>query len=67
MPADLRAFRERAACATAKADRAAGDADLCTRMADAVIAELAKRSYSNYDCDWVGEGSTNFEVLGAIA
>ena len=42
MPADLRTFRERAACATAKADRAAGDADLCTRMADAVIAELAK-------------------------
>jgi hypothetical protein len=26
-----------------------------------------KRSYSNYDCDWVGEGSTDFEVLGAIA
>jgi len=42
MPADLRTFRERAACATAKADRAAGDADRCTRMADAVIAELAK-------------------------
>ena len=42
MPADLRAFRERAACATAKADRAAGDADRYTRMADAVIAEFAK-------------------------
>jgi hypothetical protein len=42
MPADLRTFRERAACAAAKADRAAGDADRCTRMADAVIAEFAK-------------------------
>ena len=42
MPADLRTFRERAACAAAKADRAAGDADRYTRMADAVIAELAK-------------------------
>ena len=42
MPADLRTFRERAACAAAKADRAAGDAHRCTRMADAVIAEFAK-------------------------
>ena len=42
MPADLRTFRERAACAAAKADRAAGDADRHIRMADAVIAELAK-------------------------
>ena len=42
MLADLRTFRERAACAAAKADRAAGDADRYTRMADAVIAELAK-------------------------
>ena len=44
MPADLRTFRERAACAAAKADRAAGDADRYTRMADAVIAELASLS-----------------------
>ena len=42
MPADLRTFRKRAAYAAAKADRAAGDADRYTRMADAVIAELAK-------------------------
>ena len=42
MPADLRTFRERVACAAAKADRAAGDADRYTRMADAVIAEFAK-------------------------
>ena len=42
MPADLRTFRERAACVAAKADRAAGDADRYTRMADAVIAEFAK-------------------------
>ena len=42
MPADLRTFRERAACAAAKADRPAGDADRYSRMADAVIAELAK-------------------------
>jgi integrase len=28
--------------------------------------EIAKGPYSNYDCDWVGGGSTNFEVLGAI-
>ena len=42
MPADLQTFRERAACAAAKADRAAGDADRYIRMADAVIAEFAK-------------------------
>ena len=42
MPVDLRTFRERAACAAAKADRAAGDADRHIRMADAVIAELAQ-------------------------
>jgi hypothetical protein len=44
MPADLPAFRERAARAAANADRgrAAGDADRYTRMADAVIAEFAK-------------------------
>jgi hypothetical protein len=36
MPADLGTFRERAACAAAKADCAAGDAD------HAVIAEFAK-------------------------
>jgi hypothetical protein len=32
-----------------------------------VELDVIKRSYSNYDCDWVGEGSTDFEVLGAIA
>jgi len=44
MPANLQAFRERAARAAAKADRgcAAGEADRYTRIADAVIAEFAK-------------------------
>ena len=26
-----------------------------------------KEPYSNYDCDWVVEGSTDFVTLGAIA
>jgi hypothetical protein len=44
MSSDLQAFRERAARAVAKAARGCGadDADRYTRMADAVIAELAK-------------------------
>jgi hypothetical protein len=42
MPADLRPFAREQYGAAAKADRAAGDADRCTRMADAVIAEFAK-------------------------
>jgi hypothetical protein len=49
MPADLRTFRERAACAAAKAHRAAGDADRYTCMADAVIAEFAKPTDSMID------------------
>jgi hypothetical protein len=31
------------------------------------IDDTVEGPYSNYDCDWVGEGSTNFEALGAIA
>jgi len=31
------------------------------------LAVANKGPYSNYDCDCVGEGSTNFEALGAIA
>ena len=34
---------------------------------DLISAAGAKGPYSNYDCDCVGEGSTNFEALGAIA
>jgi hypothetical protein len=28
---------------------------------------MTKEPYSNYDCDWVVEGSTDFVTLGAIA
>jgi len=52
MPADLRTFRERAAFAAAKADRAAGDADRYTRMADAVIAELGGLDNPMADIEW---------------
>ena len=52
MPADLRTFRERAAFAAAKADRAAGDADRYTRMADAVIAELGGLDNPMADIGW---------------
>jgi hypothetical protein len=31
------------------------------------LAKAAKEPYSNYDCDWVVEGSTDFVTLGAIA
>ena len=59
MPADLRTFRERAACAAAKDDRAAGD----TRMADAVIAELAKPTDAMIDAAYE---AVRFDVAWAI-
>jgi len=30
-------------------------------------ANHPKGPYSNYDCDWVREGWTNFEAVGAMA
>ena len=40
---------------------------LATENAPLLFGADAKGPYSNYDCDCVGEGSTNFEALGAIA